>query len=133
MRFAFSPPSTDHRPLSPSLWWTPTSVFQCNGLTVLAATTKNTQKNGLHRPGTAVFFLKPTDATVVAETGQAASLAYPSLTRNLHHQVELVAAIGRGGKNILAANVQQHIYSYTVALGMTRRYQQTDMKKQGRS
>jgi fumarylpyruvate hydrolase len=84
---------------------------------------------GLESP---FFFLKPTDATVVAETGQTATLAYPSLTHNLHHEVELVVAIGRGGKNILAANAQQHIYGYAVGLDMTRRDLQSEMKKQGR-
>ena len=78
------------------------------------------------------FFLKPADATVVAEADQTATIPYPSLTHNLHHEVELVVAIGCGGKNIRAADAQQHIFGYAVGLDMTRRDLQTEMKKQGR-
>ena len=59
-------------------------------------------------------------------------LPYPSLTANLHHEIELVVAIGKGGKNIKAADALQHIYGYAVGLDMTRRDLQNDMKKQGR-
>jgi len=46
------------------------------------------------------FFLKPADAIVVAEPGQTASTPYPSLTSNLHHEIELVVAIGKGGTDV---------------------------------
>jgi fumarylpyruvate hydrolase len=59
-------------------------------------------------------------------------MPYPSLTKNLHHEIELVVAIGNGGKNISAANAMQHIYGYAVGLDMTRRDLQNEMKKQGR-
>jgi fumarylpyruvate hydrolase len=59
-------------------------------------------------------------------------MPYPSLTGNLHHEIELVVAIGTGGKNIKAADAHQHIYGYAVGLDMTRRDLQNDMKKQGR-
>lgn len=78
------------------------------------------------------FFLKPADAIVVVAPGETANMAYPSLTDNLHHEIELVVAIGTGGKNILAANALQHVYGYAVGLDMTRRDLQNDMKKQGR-
>jgi fumarylpyruvate hydrolase len=78
------------------------------------------------------FFMKPADAIVVAEEGQAATIPYPSLTANLHHEIELVVAIGRGGRNIKAADAVGHIYGYAVGLDMTRRDLQSDMKKQGR-
>ena len=78
------------------------------------------------------FFLKPADAIVVAEAGQTATIPYPSLTGNLHHEIELVVAIGRGGRNIKAADAASHIYGYAVGLDMTRRDPQNDMKKQGR-
>ena len=54
------------------------------------------------------------------------------MTKNLHHEIELVVAIGKGGKNISAANAMQHIYGYAVGLDMTRRDLQNEMKKQGR-
>ena len=78
------------------------------------------------------FFLKPADAAVVVDPGQTANLPYPSLTKDLHHEIELVACIGKGGKNIKAADAKQHIFGYAVGLDMTRRDLQADMKKQGR-
>ena len=78
------------------------------------------------------FFLKPADAIVVVPAGETASMPYPSLTKNLHHEIELVAAIGIGGKDIQAADAFKHIYGYAVGLDMTRRDLQNDMKKQGR-
>jgi fumarylpyruvate hydrolase len=78
------------------------------------------------------FFMKPSDALLVVAAGQTGQLRYPSLTQNLHHEIELVAALGKGGKNIAAADAQQHIFGYAVGLDMTRRDLQNDMKKQGR-
>ena len=78
------------------------------------------------------FFLKPTDALVIVNAGETGSLPYPSLTQNLHHEIELVVAIGTGGKNIPAANAHKHIFGYAVGLDMTRRDLQNEMKKQGR-
>jgi fumarylpyruvate hydrolase len=78
------------------------------------------------------FFLKPADALVFTPSGQTVNMPYPSLTKNFHHEIELVVAIGKGGKNISAANAMQHIYGYAVGLDMTRRDLQNEMKKQGR-
>ena len=78
------------------------------------------------------FFMKPADAIVVALPGHPALMPYPSLTSNLHHEIELVVAIGKGGKNIPAAHAFEHIYGYAVGLDMTRRDLQNDMKKQSR-
>lgn len=78
------------------------------------------------------FFLKPTDALVIVNAGETGTLPYPSLTQNLHHEIELVVAIGTGGKNILAADAHKHIFGYAVGLDMTRRDLQNEMKKQGR-
>ena len=78
------------------------------------------------------FFLKPSDAIVVVNAGETGSMPYPSLTKDLHHEIELVVAIGKGGKNIKAADAQKHIYGYAVGLDMTRRDLQGEMKKLGR-
>ena len=67
------------------------------------------------------FFMKPADAVLSANGGQTIVMPYPTLTDNLHHEVELVVAIGTDG-----------IYGYAVGLDMTRRDLQNDMKKQGR-
>ena len=78
------------------------------------------------------FFLKPSDAVVVVNDGEAGTMAYPPLTSNLHHEIELVVAIGTGGRNIQAADAGKHIFGYAVGLDMTRRDLQGEMKKQGR-
>ncbi len=78
------------------------------------------------------FFMKPADALVVVNAGEIGTLPYPSLTHNLHHEIELVVAIGVGGQNIKAADAAHHIFGYAVGLDMTRRDLQNDMKKQGR-
>jgi 2-keto-4-pentenoate hydratase/2-oxohepta-3-ene-1,7-dioic acid hydratase in catechol pathway len=46
---------------------------------------------------------------------------YPSLTRNYHYEAELVAMIGRGGRNIPVASALEHVWGYTLGLDMTRR------------
>ena len=78
------------------------------------------------------FFLKPADAVVPVNAGETGTIPYPSLTKDLHHEIELVVAIGTGGKNIKAADAKKHIYGYAVGLDMTRRDLQGEMKKQGR-
>jgi fumarylpyruvate hydrolase len=78
------------------------------------------------------FFLKPADAALAVNAGETGTMAYPSLTSNLHHEIELVAAIGTGGKNIKAADAHKHLFGYAVGLDMTRRDLQGEMKKQGR-
>jgi 2-keto-4-pentenoate hydratase/2-oxohepta-3-ene-1,7-dioic acid hydratase in catechol pathway len=67
------------------------------------------------------FFQKPTDAIQCVTPGTVADHPYPSLTRNYHYEVELVAMIGRGGRNIPAASALEHVWGYTLGLDMTRR------------
>jgi fumarylpyruvate hydrolase len=78
------------------------------------------------------FFMKPADALVPVAEGSAGQIDYPPLTKNFHHEIELVVAIGTGGKNIKAADAAKHIWGYAVGLDMTRRDLQGEMKKQGR-
>ncbi|MBC5768616.1 fumarylacetoacetate hydrolase family protein [Ramlibacter albus] len=78
------------------------------------------------------FFFKPADAVVPVNAGETGTIAYPSLTKDLHHEIELVACIGTGGRNIKAADAMKHIWGYAVGLDMTRRDLQGEMKKQGR-
>ena len=78
------------------------------------------------------FFIKPADTCVVVEPGQTGVVRYPSMTKDFQHEMELVVAIGKGGKNIAAADAAQHIYGYACGLDMTRRDLQGEMKKQSR-
>jgi fumarylpyruvate hydrolase len=78
------------------------------------------------------FFLKPADALVAVADGTTGAIDYPTLTKNFHHEIELVVAIGKGGSQIKAADAAKHIWGYAVGLDMTRRDLQGEMKKQGR-
>lgn len=74
-----------------------------------------------------LFFTKPADAVV--ESG--AVIAYPSHTTNLHHEVELVIAIGKGGANIAVSAALEHVWGYAVGVDLTRRDRQAEAKKAG--
>ena len=75
------------------------------------------------------FFMKPGDA-VVGGTGEI-SVAYPSATRNLHHEVELVVALGSGGVNVAVDTARDLVFGYTVGLDLTRRDIQARAKDKG--
>lgn len=78
------------------------------------------------------FFMKPADALVIVADGEVGEMHYPSMTKDFQHEIELVACIGTGGKNIKAADAMKHIYGYAVGLDMTRRDLQGEQKKLGR-
>jgi fumarylpyruvate hydrolase len=67
------------------------------------------------------FFQKPTDAIQNVPVNTVADHPYPSLTKNYHYEVELVAALKSGGTNIPAEKALDHVYGYAVGLDMTRR------------
>ena len=67
------------------------------------------------------FFQKPTDAIQNVAIGSVTDHPYPSLTKNYHYEVELVAALKSGGTNIPAEKALDHVYGYAVGLDMTRR------------
>ncbi|MCC8940884.1 fumarylacetoacetate hydrolase family protein [Bradyrhizobium sp. Arg68] len=73
------------------------------------------------------FFQKPTDAIQNVAVGTVADHLYPSLTKNYHHEVELVAALKSGGTNIPAEKALDHVYGYALGLDMTRRDLQNGM------
>jgi fumarylpyruvate hydrolase len=74
------------------------------------------------------FFGKPADAIVVG----GGDIAYPSQTADLHHEIELVVAIGKDGSDIAADDALTHVYGYAAGLDMTRRDLQALAKKAGR-
>lgn len=78
------------------------------------------------------FFTKGRDAILPAPPGARAEMAYPPVTADLHHEIELVVAIGRGGAEIKAEDVPAHIFGYAVGLDMTRRDLQGAAKSTGR-
>ncbi|MBP2229892.1 fumarylpyruvate hydrolase [Azospirillum agricola] len=74
------------------------------------------------------FFLKPADAIVA----DGATTPYPPKTANLHHEIELVVAIAKGGRDIPVATALEHVFGYAVGLDMTRRDLQNAAKKEGK-
>jgi len=70
------------------------------------------------------FFQKNPDNVIQA----GETFPYPSLTKDLHFEIELVVALGKGGVNIPAANALEHVFGYAVGLDMTRRDLQTEAK-----
>jgi fumarylpyruvate hydrolase len=78
------------------------------------------------------FFCKPADAVVYAAPGQTARFPYPSQSQDVHYEMELVAAIGKQGRDIAPQQALEHVYGYALGLDMTRRDLQAQMKKMGR-
>lgn len=74
-----------------------------------------------------MFFMKPADAIVIDD----GDVPYPSATQDLHHEVEMVVALARGGRDIAVAHALEHVYAYGVGLDLTRRDLQANAKKQG--
>jgi fumarylpyruvate hydrolase len=78
------------------------------------------------------FFMKPADAIVVVPAGATAEIPYPMATSNYQHELELVVAIGKGGRHIRKEDANAHIFGYAVGLDMTRRDCQFAMRDKGR-
>jgi fumarylpyruvate hydrolase len=76
------------------------------------------------------FFMKPANAAVDAST--SASIPYPPMTSDFHHEIELIVAIGSGGRDIPISSALEHVYGYAVGLDMTRRDLQLDARDKGR-
>ncbi|QLQ24346.1 MAG: fumarylacetoacetate hydrolase family protein [Dechloromonas sp.] len=75
------------------------------------------------------FFMKPGDAVVGGN--DEISVAYPPLTNNLHHEVELIVALGSGGTNVAVDAARELIFGYAVGLDLTRRDIQARAKEKG--
>jgi fumarylpyruvate hydrolase len=76
------------------------------------------------------FFMKPANAVI--DASRAASVPYPRKTANYHHEIELVVAIAKGGRDIALADALAHVYGYAVGLDMTRRDLQLEARDKGR-
>jgi fumarylpyruvate hydrolase len=78
------------------------------------------------------FFAKPADAILYVAPGSTTEFPYPTQSKNVHFEMEMVAAIGKGGKDIPVASALEHVYGYALGLDMTRRDLQGEAKKLGR-
>jgi fumarylpyruvate hydrolase len=74
------------------------------------------------------FFQKNPDSLVIDGKG----FPYPSASKDVHHEIELVVALGNGGSDIAADQALSHVFGYAVGLDMTRRDLQGEAKKLGR-
>lgn len=74
------------------------------------------------------YFMKPADAIMPNDS----RIPYPPRTRDLHHEIELVVAIGKGGRDIGVATATDHIFGYAAGIDLTRRDLQTEAKNAGR-
>ncbi|WP_132255963.1 fumarylacetoacetate hydrolase family protein [Methylobacterium segetis] len=76
------------------------------------------------------FFQKPSDAIQVVGQGEVGEHPYPALTKNYHHEIELVAVLRSGGRDIPKERALDHVYGYATGLDMTRRDLQRGMGDQ---
>ncbi len=128
MDFAFTPAATPAVPVQGSAAAFPVHRIYCVGRNYVEHAVEMGH-SGREAP---FFFMKPADAVLPVAEGTVARMHYPSLTHDLHHELELVVAIGKGGRDIAAAEARAHVWGYAVGLDMTRRDLQGEAKKLGR-
>jgi fumarylpyruvate hydrolase len=75
------------------------------------------------------FFFQKNPDNIVPGGG---NFPYPSATSDVHHEIELIVALAKGGENIPVGNALGHVFGYAVGLDMTRRDLQGEAKKMGR-
>ena len=78
------------------------------------------------------FFCKPADAVSPVVPPEVGSVRYPLATKNFHHEIELVVAIGKRGVHVSAADANDLVFGYATGLDMTRRDLQNDMREKKR-
>lgn len=127
MSFVFAPPEPVNVPVVKGGEF-PVRRIYCVGRNYA----EHAQEMGFSGREPPFFFLKPADAIVAVADGKTGSIDYPSLTGDLHHEIEFVVAIGVGGQRIAAADAMGHVFGYAIGLDMTRRDLQGQAKKQGR-
>ena len=128
MAYTFTPPAQVAVPVAGSNELFPVHRVYCVGRNYVEHA-KEMGHSGREAP---FFFMKPADALLVVPAGATGEMPYPAMTSDLHHEIELVVAIGKGGRDIAAADAASHIWGYAVGLDMTRRDLQGEAKKLGR-
>jgi len=126
--YVFDPPAVVAIPVKGSQASFPVRRIYCVGRNYV----EHAKEMGFTGREPPFFFMKPADAVVYVPEGQTGEMPYPSGTADLHHEIELVVAIGKGGRDIKAADAAAHVFGYAVGLDMTRRDLQGEAKKQGR-
>lgn len=78
------------------------------------------------------YFTKPAHAAFALSETEITDWPYPSATKDVHHEVELIVALGSSGKNLSLEQAQAAIWGFAIGIDMTRRDLQAEAKKQGR-
>jgi fumarylpyruvate hydrolase len=110
--FAFPPPAVPGVAVAESGERFPVHRIYCVGLNYA----DHVREMG-NEPQPPIFFAKPADALVA----NGAGIPYPPRTANLHHEIELVVAIGRGGRDIRPQRALEHVFGYAAGNDLTRR------------
>ena len=123
--FLFAPPPTPSVAIAGSAARFPVRRIFCVGRNYAAHAREMGQDPDREAP---FFFTKPADAVV----DSGATIPYPPLTQNFHHEIELVIAIGRGGADIPELDALGHVFGYAVGIDFTRRDLQFAARDKGR-
>ena len=129
MNYAFPPAPIPAVPIADSADGFPVRRIYCVGRNYAAHAREMGSDPDREPP---FFFCKPADAVVPVASGTTADLPYPSQTANYHHEVELVVAIGKRGRDIAAADAGEHVWGYAIGFDMTRRDLQFALRDKGR-
>lgn len=127
--FVFAPPAPTGVPVRGSSAQFPVRRVYCVGRNYAAHAREMGADPDREPP---FFFCKPADAVSYVADGSEGTFSYPQGTSNCHYEVELVVAIGKGGKDIAEADAASHVFGYALGLDMTRRDLQNESKKTGR-
>jgi len=128
MGYAFAAPAQAVVPIDGSTDLFPVHRIYCVGRNYA----DHAKEMGFSEREAPFFFMKPADAVLPVPFGKTGELPYPGETANLHHEIELVVAIGRAGRNIAPADAPSHLWGYAVGLDMTRRDLQFALRDKGR-
>lgn len=128
MKLAIPAPAVAAIPVADSDTWFPVRRVYCVGRNY-AAHAKEMGFTGREDP---FFFNKPADALLPVADGKAGNMNYPPKTSDLQYEVELVVALGSGGRDLTPDLAASCIWGYAIGLDMTRRDLQGQAKKQGR-
>ena len=125
MSYVFSPQAVTAVPIAGSASLFPVRRVYCVGRNYAAHAREMGKDPDKEAP---FFFMKPADAVVPGGGG----INYPAGTSNLHHEIELVVALGAGGRSVRPEEARDLIFGYAVGLDMTRRDLQSVAKDAGR-
>jgi fumarylpyruvate hydrolase len=125
MSFVFSPPAVTGVPIAGSPALFPVRRVYCVGRNYAAHAREMGKDPEKEAP---FFFLKPADAVVPG----GGDVHYPPGTHNLHHEIEMVVALGGGGRRVRPEEAPGLVFGYAVGLDMTRRDLQSVAKDAGR-